>query len=62
MLTPLVSALVIGNCVAGLCLAGSVAFVCGVDNMKKLSAAGLDGSRGATNSFFRLGRGHWRTF
>jgi hypothetical protein len=31
MLTPFVTALVVGNCVAGLCLVGSVALVCGVD-------------------------------
>jgi hypothetical protein len=62
MLTPFVTALVVGNCMAGLCLVGSVALVCGADSLKKFSSAGLDGGGAATNSFFRLGRGSWPTF
>ena len=62
MFSPFVTALVVGNCVAGLCLVGSVALVCGVDSLKKLSAVDLDGEGAATNSFFRLGRGNWPTF
>jgi hypothetical protein len=41
MLTPFLTALVIGNCLAGLCLAGSVALLCGATSMK-ISDAGLD--------------------
>jgi hypothetical protein len=62
MLTPFVPALVVGNCIAGLCLVGSVALVCGADSLKKFSSAALDGGGAATNSFFRLGRGSWPTF
>jgi hypothetical protein len=62
MLTPFVTALVVGNCMAGLCLVGSVALVCGADSLKKFSRAALDGGEAATNSFFRLGRGSWPTF
>ena len=62
MLTPFVTALVVGNCMAGLCLVGSVALVCGADSTKKFSGAGLDAGAAATNSFFRLGRGSWPTF
>ena len=62
MLTPFVTALVVGNCMAGLCLVGSVAFVCGAASLKKFSGAGLDGGGAATNSFFRLSRGSWPTF
>ena len=62
MLTPFVTALVVGNCMAGLCLVGSVALVCGVDSLKKFSSAGLEGGEAASNSFFRLGRGSWPTF
>ncbi len=62
MLTPFVTALVVGNCVAGLFLVGSVTLVCGVDSLKKFSATGLDAGGAATNSFFRLGRGNWPTF
>ena len=62
MLTPFVTALVVGNCMAGLCLVGSVALVCGADSLKKFSGAGLDGAAAATNSFFRLGGGAGRPF
>jgi hypothetical protein len=62
MLTPFVTALVVGNCMAGLCLAGSVALVCGADSLKNLPSADLDHGGAATNSFFRLGRGSWPTF
>ena len=62
MLTPFVTALVVGNCMAGLCLVGSVALVCGVTSLKKFSEGDLDGGGAATNSFFRLGRGSWPTF
>jgi hypothetical protein len=54
MLTPFVTALVVGNCMAGLCLVGSVA-LCGM-------GAGLDGGGAATNSFYRLARGAGRPF
>jgi hypothetical protein len=62
MLTAFVTALVVGNCVAGHSLVGSVALLCGVDGLKKFSAAGLDGGVATTNSFFRLGPGNWPTF
>jgi hypothetical protein len=62
MLTPFVTTLVVGNCMAGACLVGGVALVCGVDSLKKFSAAGLDGGEAATNSFIRLGRGSWPSF
>ena len=62
MLTPFVTALVVGNCVAGLCLVGSVAFVCGMDRLKKFSDADLDDEGAATNSLIRSGRGADRPF
>ena len=62
MLTPFVTALVVGNCMAGFCLVGSVALVCGATGPKKNSATGLDLGVSATNSFSRLGRGSWPTF
>ena len=42
MLTPFVTALVVGNCVAGVCLVASVAFVCALDPTEKISHGGLD--------------------
>jgi hypothetical protein len=62
MLTPFVTALVVGNCMAGLCLVGSVALVCGVTSLKNFSEDGLDGGGAATTSFSRLDRGSWPTF
>jgi hypothetical protein len=62
MLTPFVTALMVGNCMAGLCLVGSVALVCGVSSLKKITDARLDGGGAVTNSLFRLGRGSWPTF
>jgi hypothetical protein len=38
MLTPFVTALVVGNCMAGLCLVGSVALVCGAASLKNFQA------------------------
>jgi hypothetical protein len=38
MLTPFVTALVLANCMAGICLAGSVAIVCGVTSLKNSTA------------------------
>jgi hypothetical protein len=62
MLTPFVTALVVGNCMAGLCLVGSVALVCGADSLKKFSRAALDGGEAATNSFFGWAGGAGRPF
>jgi hypothetical protein len=41
MSTPFVTALVVGNCMADLCLVGSVALVCGVRSVKKFTDAVL---------------------
>lgn len=38
MLTPFVTALVLGNCVTGLCLVASVALVRGADSLKNFRA------------------------
>jgi hypothetical protein len=62
MLTPFVTALVVGNCVAGLFLVGSVTLVCGVDSLKKFSATGLDAGGAATNSFSGWAGGTGRPF
>ena len=35
MLTPFVTALVVGNCIAGLCLVGSVALICSLDSCSR---------------------------
>lgn len=42
MLTPFVTALVAGNCLAGLCLVASVAFVCSLHSAKKFPYGDLD--------------------
>jgi hypothetical protein len=62
MLTPFVTALVVGNCMAGFCLVGSVALVCGATGPKKISATGLDLGVSATNSFSGWAGGTGRPF